>query len=59
MVSERVFFTVYQKRVWFFSVGNTQIGCFFRGAGRTCLPKKSLSARTTLTPLPNPQIQKQ
>ena len=44
ILNERMFFTVTQKGVWFFKVKNTQLWCCFRGAGRTCLAKKSLSA---------------
>ena len=44
ILNERMFFTVTQKGVWFFKVKNTQLWCYFRGAGRTCLAKKSLSA---------------
>ena len=40
-----MFYTVcYTKRgmFFFFNLGTTQLGQFFRGAGCTCLPKKSL-----------------
>ena len=45
MVWERVFSQSFtQNGVRFFNSGTSQIWWFYRGAGRTCLPKTSLSA---------------